>query len=246
MMWRYITALLTVLTLLPSITRFAYADDDRFAVVSIRPSDPHGVVTPRRMGLTTFDTTDTLRTLISLAYGLEPYQVIGGPTWITTKLYHVVGKTETPVSSDQMRPMIALMLAERFQLRSHSGSQLMSVYTLTAGPKASTLANAKPDTPKDGPGAIVKNEKGMVTHGSSMRLFVRSLSVQLQRPVIDKTGLEGFYDIRLTFDETAPNEPQGEYGSIFAALGGVGLKLQSQRLPVQVLVVDAVDYPSEN
>ncbi len=222
------------------------AADEQFSVVSIRPNDPNAMVTLRRMDPTTFDSTHTLKVLIGLAYGLQNYQIIGGPSWLSTQPYHVIAKTDSPASNDQMRRMLAAALRDRFQLQVHNRSELMSVYTLSVSRKGSKLQASKPETPRDGRGAVYKTETGMETHGSSMGLLTTFLTLELHRPVLNKTGLTGIYDIQLKYDEATPTEEQGTLGSIFTAMRQVGLSLKAEKSQVPVLVIDKVEPPSAN
>ncbi len=139
--------------------------------------------------------------------------------------------------------MLAHLLKSRFQLQWHQESQNMPALVLTVARNGPKLTPSKEGTPRDGRGAIQKDLIGVFVHGASMSLFTRYLTGDLGQPVLNKTGLDGIYDFRLKYDSS---DATAQFGSIFTALSEVGLKLESRKEAVPVIVIDRAEHPSEN
>jgi uncharacterized protein (TIGR03435 family) len=123
----------------------------------------------------------------------------------------------------------------------------MAAYVLTVAPGGANLKAAKEGSPRDGRGAIQRTKTSVITRGSTMGLLARWLTLEVSRPVLDRTGLDGAYDIDLKYDAIDVGDSSSpRYGSVFSALNGVGLRLRSERAPVPVLVVDGAQEPSPN
>lgn len=198
-----------------------------------------------------------LRALVEIAYGVRPFQVIGGPGWIDTDGFDIDARPPRDSSnpadpatlSSERRKVgerLRSLLADRFGLTIHSETREQPVYTLVVakgGPKLKEPADKSQNFIRGGRGSII---------GQSvvLRLLVLNLSNQLDRPVIDKTGLTGSYDFELNW--TPDTGPDGhpppsdtDAPSLFTALSDqLGLKLESTRGPVQVWVIDGVGRPS--
>jgi uncharacterized protein (TIGR03435 family) len=230
--------------------------DPEFAVATIKPSDLSTMSPPQQLGPLTFFERGTVRDLICLAYRLEHYQVVGGPPWIDTQRYDVHAKAEAPATRSEICGMLAGLLRNRFQLTSHKASLEMSGYVLIVGRGGPKLTRGKADTPPDGRGAIQIDTSAVVARNATMGLFAHFLTMELERPVLDATGLTDGYDFNLTY---APNtvhlgqrgvdsgdDLSAPPGSIFASVKDIGLALQGKKLKIPVLVVDDVRRPAEN
>jgi uncharacterized protein (TIGR03435 family) len=150
--------------------------------------------------------------------------------------------------------MLALLLAERFQLTIHREVRESPVYSLVAkaGHKLTRAANPT------GPHGVDFRDGGLIIIGraATMEEFAEALSFRVGRHVADRTGLDGRYDFRVEFtpDEAVPRfgdehppagDPDGS--SLFTALQEqIGLRLQATRGPVEIVVVDRVERPTEN
>jgi uncharacterized protein (TIGR03435 family) len=192
----------------------------------------------------------SVRTLITFAYDLEPYQVAGidgANGWTTSNYYNIAALVPGDVAPviGETRKMVQALLTERFQLKFHRETREMPVYDLVVAKGGAKL--------KENPegGSMSMNATEMKFTGAPMQMLVRQLSGigGLDRPVVDKTGLAGKYDfvLKTSFDRaTGVNTgPAGE--SIFTAIEEqLGLKLESQKAPVEILVIDSVSRPSEN
>jgi uncharacterized protein (TIGR03435 family) len=221
----------------------AFAADREFEVSSIRPADFNTFARPLRIGPSTFEVRTNLKELVAIACDVQNYQVTGGPSWVETQRYDVTARTEAPATRDEIRGMLAQLLKSRFQLQWHRESQNMSVLVLTVARNGSKLTASQEGTPRDGRGAIQKDLIGVFAHGASMSLFTRYLTGDLGQPVLDKTGLDGIYDFTLKYDSS---DAAARFGSIFTALSGVGLKLESRKEALPVIVIDRAEHPSEN
>jgi len=228
---------------------------------------------------------ETVASLIQRAYsGRPPVPVSGGPAWVTSDRYRIDAKAERPQSREVMNgPMLQALLEDRFHLRILRESKEVPVYEMTVakgGPKLqravegdclsdpakireARAAGQKP-TPcgiyfgkkKDAPGIVTAN-----TRETSLTAIAKNLSDLLDRPVIDKTGLTGTFDL---YAEFVPDEstPALLGRAMFAPLEGVapepgpsfipalqqqlGLKLEPAKGPRDFLVIDHVERPSEN
>jgi uncharacterized protein (TIGR03435 family) len=143
--------------------------------------------------------------------------------------------------------MLRSLLRDRFNLQVHADSQAMSVYALIVVDRRNTLRDAAKETPRDGIGAIQVGEADVRGRGVTMHLLARYLTLEVDRLVLDQTGLDGHYDFTVSFGEVKPPEGSPEtFGALAYAIKGLGLKLQSKRTTVPVLIVDGAVPPSAN
>ncbi len=202
--------------------------------------------------------------LIVLAYGLHtPDQIVNLPAWASTESFDIKAKTDEETAaamqklSDAERDrkhqqMIQAMLADRFGLKIHRETRQLPVYDLVVakgGPKMKV-------SPAQGPSWSGMSTGYITGQGVPVATLVFNLSNEIDRPVVDKTGLTGNYDFKLTWtpaEARAPADPSAaapdaDSGpSIFSAIEEqLGLKLVSAKGPVDVIVVDHVERPSEN
>jgi uncharacterized protein (TIGR03435 family) len=200
--------------------------------------------------------------------------IAGGPAWISSNRYTIDAKPDSPQSQETMRgPMLQALLEERFHLKVHREIREIAVYELTLASgglklkafqkgscvpidflnlQMSTLESLAPDI------HYCRNagseEGGIVTYeaqGTSLDEFAKVVLTSLDRPVINKTGIGGLFNVRLQYapERTDPAsgaaDPAGP--SIFSAVQQqLGLKLVPARGPGEFLVIDSVERPSEN
>jgi uncharacterized protein (TIGR03435 family) len=195
-------------------------------------------------------TNVTLRQLIERAYSLRPFQ-LAGPVWLGNVGVDIVAKYPAETTNEQRTLMLQALLAERFHLAIHRESKEMSAYALVVaknGPKLTEVQQSATAT---------SNGRGRFQDRAiSMAGLADQLARELERPVVDKTGLTAVYDLKLewTPDDQPAGKSDGAPGapplgpSIFTALQEqLGLKLQTQKAPVEIVVVDHVDRaPVEN
>jgi uncharacterized protein (TIGR03435 family) len=177
------------------------------------------------------------------------------------------------LTPEQRRSILQPLLADRFKLKTHTETKQLPVYELVLAKGGSKLKEANPgDTYANGikgpdgvgRGGMMRMGPGQLTaQGIPMTSLANNLSQQLHRTVIDKTGLTGKYDLELNWmpdqgsdgmfkgpDGSQPHSdaaPDSSGPSIFTALQEqLGLRLQSAKGPVETLVIDHVEMPSEN
>jgi uncharacterized protein (TIGR03435 family) len=251
-----------------------------FDVVSIKQDKSDSHMIRVRTNSDGYSATNiSLKMLLQAAYGIRQDLISGAPNWADSARYDIDAKVAgsdvdalKKLSPEQRRAMLKPVLEERFKLKVHTETKELAVYELVVAKGGSKLKSATPgDTYANG----IKGPDG-TGHAGMMRVsrgeltaqalpissLVNMLSQQLQRTVIDKTGLTGNYDFGLQWTEensdpmfkgpdggpprTEP-APDASGPSIFTALQEqLGLKLQSTKGPVETLVVDSVAMPSEN
>jgi uncharacterized protein (TIGR03435 family) len=191
------------------------------------------------------ETAITLFELIADAYDLRSDQISGGPSWVRADRYDVDAKAEgdAALTKVQQQQMLQALLADRFQLKVHHETKEMPVYALVAVKNGSKLKENSADA--TGPNFVRGTTAGMhmeASHGT-MENLARQLSFSAGRPVMDKTGLTGFY--AFTLDWTSATD--SDLPSVFTAVQEqLGLRLESQKAPVEMLIIDQAERPSEN
>jgi len=233
-----------------------------FEVATIKPSNPNQpgkLFTVKGRQVITINTT--LSDLITFAYDLHARQITGGPDWTEKEKYDITGQPEaqgTP-SMVQLRGMVRQLLTDRFKLAFHREPRELSVYAIVVGPNGHKLT--KNDANPNGlPGMLFRGLGVLPVSNATIAEFAGVMqSAVLDRPVVDKTGLPGRYDftIRWTPDESQfsglgvqvpppSNDPNAPPGLFTAMQEQLGLKLDATRAPVEVVVIDRVEKPSEN
>jgi uncharacterized protein (TIGR03435 family) len=234
-----------------------------FEVASIKPSVPGAPgqgINVGRGGANTFTTLNTpLSELVKFAYGVHAKQVTGGPSWFDSEKFDIVAKPDTAGMPNvaQLQSMVKLLLGERFGLEFHREKKELPAYVITvdkAGVKLTKVETNRGSLPGfggRGPGSIgVQN--------STIPEFAEFMQARLMdRPVVDQTGLTDRYDFTLEWrpdtppraDANSPSLPQNieDRPDIFNAMRQqLGLKIESGKAPVEVLVIDKVTKPTEN
>jgi uncharacterized protein (TIGR03435 family) len=230
-----------------------------------------------------------MRALIRAAYGLfdangkmlpRRVDVTGGPGWLDSDLYDLDAKAEGAAALNQtVGRMLQVFLEDRCKLKVHREARETAVYALTVAKGGPKLKEAAPDScttldlnhprldPQTAPCGfpVMRGNNGNIVadaHGITMGEFAARALGDVDRPVIDKTGVTGRYDIHLEYairaisgpmrvnggeapDVTLPADPAG--ASMFTAVQSqLGLRLVSDKAPIDVIVVDSVERPSEN
>jgi uncharacterized protein (TIGR03435 family) len=225
--------------------------------------------------------------VIRQAYAVQRTQIVGAPDWTETARFDIVAKAEGDIAGagpgappGPLHFMLQDLLADRFKLRTHRETREMPIYALMlarsdrklgAGLRPSTVDCAAmrgrgarggfpagPPPPGERPACGMRMApNGVMAGGVSLAQLTQVLSQVAQRIVVDRTGLEGSFDIDLTF--TPDRMPQGppppgappmpsidpNGPSLFTAVQEqLGLKLESGRAPVEVLVIDHVERPT--
>lgn len=267
----------------------AQAPLPKFEVASVRRNTTNELGFRRGLqpGGTTF-TNAALQQLITAAYNVQPFQIVGGPPWMTTDRFDIVAKLPEGASPDQMNLMLQSLLADRFKLVAHTEQRELPIYTLVKAREDGKLGSAlkpaavdcgpsgrgrggPPPPGPGGPGAApaaglpcraLMAPGRLTAAGQPVEQLARMLAPQLGRPVYDKTGLTGSYDFELVFmPEGGRGMPIGppppgapplppvdpDAPSLFTAIQEqLGLKLEAGRGPVDVIVIDSVQPPTED
>jgi uncharacterized protein (TIGR03435 family) len=230
-----------------------------FAVASIKPSPADELDAIKRSGRSPLFPEQgisisgdrvtvaglTVATLIRAAFNLRASQLSRGPDWIGNDAYDIVASAEGgTLTFEQARTMLQTLLADRFQLKFHKEMKEGVVYALVAGRNRSKLresAAGKYSTRAN----VGSSQIQLTMSGATTAQLCGRLSTFVARPVIDKTGLGGMFDLSLEF---APeNAESSEFPSIFTAVQEqLGLRLESARGPVEIFVIDRVERLSGN
>jgi uncharacterized protein (TIGR03435 family) len=233
-----------------------------FEVATIKPTQDGTHFSIHPTGSGQLVATDvSLAYLIKFAYEVHPRQIVKGPAWLDTDKYDLTAKPdiEGQPSLKQMRTMVQKLLADRFQLAFHREKNELPVYAVTVakgGPKL-TVNSSNPDgNPGYGGGPA-----GMHVMNSTIGEFIGFvLNDSLALPVVDQTGLgSARYNFILKWTpDVSQSQPGGAAGAppavnadappdIFAAMQQqLGLKLESTKAPMDVMVIDHVEKPSPN
>ena len=239
-----------------------------FEVASVKPTDPKsrgGFIGCRtypggRVAISHY----TLAMLIEWAFDVQPFQVSGGPAWMRDYQYRYEIEAVPPSTSksskanpstpkaplnEEQREMLQSLLIDRFQLQFHRETRQGPVYLLTLGkgtPKL-TEVDHKERGEFEWVGSVADrgiNGDGLAGKNISMPVLAQRLSPYLLKPVIDQTGLTGYFDFRI---EYAKDEAQPDVVScILTSLQGIGLKLKPSQGPVETIVIDHAEKPSAN
>ncbi len=236
--------------------------DPAFEVATIKPSKPDAqgrLYNTRPRKFITFNTS--LSNLINFAYGLHVKQIVGGPAWMDEAHFdlEVQPDGEGQPSAEQWKTILKKLLADRFQLKFHYEKRELPVFALVVAQTGPKLTPSDGD-PKDG-GSLLFRALGVLPgQNVSMAEFANVMqSAVLDRPVVDETGLTGRYNFLLkwTPDDSqfgglgikVPPSADGadQAPPLFTAIQEqLGLKLEATRAPVEVMVVDKAEKPSEN
>jgi uncharacterized protein (TIGR03435 family) len=221
-----------------------------------------------------------VRPMITFAYQVAGYQLIGGPAWLTTDRYDINAKLEAVPTSVQpfvpgsttpnpMQIALRKLLEDRFKLRVHRETRELDIYALVmarpgGGPgpglkptsqdcaKAVEAAQRPGPPPPGAPFCGIAGSPGRVKFGGlPASSFATALAGPAGRMVVDRTGMTGSWDFELTFapENRGPDAPPADPNapSFFTAIQEqLGLKLESTKGPVEVLVIDSVEKPTED
>jgi len=184
--------------------------------------------------------------LIINAFGVPTFRISGLPKWANSEFYDVTARANTAADKDQLVRMLQTLLADRFKLKAHWESRELPSYVMTVGKNGAKLQKAAEGQQ---PKPVLLTMGQFSGKRVPIERIVAILSSALQRPVIDRTGLTGEFDL----DARWPGDPSvlpftPEYND--ALISGIqdqlGLKLESQKAPVEILVIDSIERPSEN
>jgi uncharacterized protein (TIGR03435 family) len=192
----------------------------------------------------------SVQTCIKWAYGVQDNQ-ISGPAWIQSEHYDIIAKADKPSTDEQMKLMMQSLLDDRFKLSFHHQSKELKAFVLTV---AKGGAKVSPAAAPDAKPYRQNSANGTVAKSITIQEFADFISGPLQMPVVDETSLPGRYDFTIDFTPYLPDPTHNMDGTkpdttgiLMAALEGeLGLKMESRKTQVDVMVVDHVEKPSAN
>lgn len=218
-----------------------------FEVASIKASDRTAGSWMRLLPGGRLSASSWIKQLIQLAYGLEDYQVSGGPGWLTTQWYDMEAKAAKPdATREEMMAMLRTLLADRFQLQLRRDEREFPIFDLVVDKGGARLR------------PLPEGEKSQCARDNSAICGIRTpaqlaewLRWAAGRPVLDRTGINGRFDILIDFDTYSVRgmTPPPEYDkpSMTAALREqLGLRLEPAKTMLPVLIVEKVERPSGN
>jgi uncharacterized protein (TIGR03435 family) len=235
-----------------------------FDVASVKPSPADaksrrilggpGSTDPGTVTMTNVD----LLSLVTMAYGVNPYQIVG-PDWLGSTRFDIAAKVPPETTLEQYRLMLRNLLADRFKLAIHRDKKEGRQFELLVakgGPKLKESAAESAATdggslqPPPGPPSPPPGYNGPLTlfvRNCSMEQFAARLSGLLGQPVANATGLTGVYEIRLQYS-LAGLQVDAPSATIFDALQEqLGLKLAQKKGTIDLLVIDRVEkVPTAN
>jgi uncharacterized protein (TIGR03435 family) len=235
----------------------------RFEVASVKPNNTDAEPSMRVLpngGIAVISVP--LLNVIVNAYRVPAFRIIDSPEWVRRERFDISARPPEGVPGDSML-MLQGLLAERFKLRAHRETREQPVYSLVMarsdgrfGPRMQrSTTDCSSQTPTAGgagdsacAGLMGVGPAGgtIVSKGQPLARMINALSMAVNQSVVDRTGLEGRFDVELRWSADVNTAPaNGDTPSIFTALQEqLGLKLESARGPVEVLVIDSVERPT--
>ena len=196
---------------------------------------------------------ETAANITQFVYGVHPKQLVGAPSWFFEQRWDVDGYPDVAGEPDykQMQGMYRKLLEERFGLKFHREKRNMSAYVLTVAKSGSKLQKSVDQEAMSDTTYTQWNSQRRVLRVTSTTMpeFVMTLNFDMEKPVVDQTGLTGKWDFLLQWrPDTAPDtgDTNALPGLFTAIQEQVGLKLEGTSAPVEVLVVDRVERPGAN
>jgi uncharacterized protein (TIGR03435 family) len=213
-----------------------------------------------------------LRFILQVVYEVPAFRVTGGPEWVDNERWDIQAKADGPVPESQLHSMMRTLLAERFKLKLRPETRETAGFALVRarpnGPLGPQLRAhpepCPPASPSASPPAIDAAPPCGRMSGSDrvIRISARSLSDfaailarRVARPVVDRTGLAGLYDLDLRWTADArssaplaqaPTAPDDSVSLFTALQEQLGLRLQSERVEAEFLIVERVERPTED
>jgi len=195
-------------------------------------------------------TNSTLKRLIMGAYGVGQNEIVGGPDWLDQDKFDIQAKADPSTDAETLMKMQQALLADRFKLAIRRENKVIPVYVLGIAKNGPKLEKSGPGESSSGNGQGHLEGRNITLAGLAWRL-----GRKLDRPVVDRTGLPGEFNYKLEWtpeEELAkraaqPGAALPDRPSIFVAIQQqLGLKLEPQKAPVEILVIDHAEKPTEN
>jgi uncharacterized protein (TIGR03435 family) len=228
-----------------------------FEVASVKPAAPgaRGGIIRQMPGNQRYLATNVpLRSIMTVAYSVTDRQISGGPSWVGTDPFDIDARAAQSRTPEELHDMLARLIEERFQLKIRHEKKELPIYELVIDKGSPKLTEHDPADLNHPPMELTAD--GLKGVNVTMNYFAFVLSRIHDRNVIDKTGLPGRYDLTLQFAREGPLRNGAEAGrgpveqdgpSIFTALREqLGLRLVPAKGPVDFLVIEHAEKPSDN
>ena len=216
----------------------------RIEVASVKRSEKP----PDNWGFTTghgriFADNVTLKRCIMGAWSIGPNQIVGGPDWLNTERFEIEARADQPVNDDAvLMVLLRGILADRFRLALHHETRPVEAYILEVSSNGPKLQKSP-----GGESVDLSHYGGFDSRNTTMNHFAEVLSRQLDLPVVNRTALNGTFNLKLEWAPDPARQAQDGPPSIYTAIQEqLGLRLRAEKTPVDVLVIDHVEQPAEN
>lgn len=213
-----------------------------------------------------------LRFILQVVYEVPAFRVTGGPEWVDHERWDIQAKADEAVPESQLHSMMRTLLAERFKLQLRTETRGTAGFALVRarpnGPLGPQLRAhpepCPPASPSASPPAIDAappcgrmsgSDRLIRMNARSLSDFAAILARRVARPVVDRTGLAGLYDLDLRWTADArssaplaqaPGAPDDSVSLFTALQEQLGLRLQSERVDADFLIVERVERPTED
>ena len=228
----------------------------KFDVASVRARSGPGPTSVVRGGATpgVFNRENTtVMALVTTSYDLLAFQVEGAPDWTRTRRFDVAARMDPATTPAQTRLMVQSLLEDRFQLKARLESRDMRGLALVQSKPTELGAMMKPskDCSEEVPPPTNTPPRAVRVAGClDMAGMARDVAYQLSTPVIDRTNLTGRFAFQMFYAREGASELAGEASAAPAFTTALqeqlGLKLEPTRGPVEILVIESVQQPTEN
>src|ERR1039457_126821 len=250
----------------PGVTKTLPPVPTEFEVAEIKVSKPGapktGSINPGRIEVFGI----TMKEMLNFAYDVEEEKITGAAKWTDTDNFDLIAKTPTAVPFEDMRVMLQNLIVQKFKFTFHNADQPMPVFALTVGKRTPKLKDADPAnrsactrTPGDGSVTYACQNTTMAQLAEKVRGVAPGY---ITRPMVDLTALKGAFDFAITWtpsqlmggaagrggaDPAMASTPTGGLTFFEAIDKQLGLKLESQKYPQPVMVIDHLErLPAEN
>jgi uncharacterized protein (TIGR03435 family) len=234
-----------------SVAAGAQSTPPSFEVASIRRNDSaSGNSSARNLGSRYTATNVTVVQMLRNAYGIQEFEIAGGPSWVGIDRFDIEATIPPGSKPGDAQLMLQTLLAERFKLTFHREPRQTSIYSLVVAKNGHKLTHGDPaKCPNTSGCGFNASPTQIVGESVSMTQLAARLSRSIGVHVVDNTGLQGLFNLKLEWTVEDQFVGRGATASptIFPAIQQqLGLRLEPTRGPVDTLVIDRVEKPTEN
>ena len=222
-----------------------------FEVVSVKVNKSASGSSSSRIPANRYTASNvTVIQMLRNAFGIQEFQIAGGPGWVGIDRFDVDATIPPDSKPGDAELMLQTLLAERFKLMFHREPRQASIYSLVVAKNGHKLTPGdRAKCPNTGGCGFNASSTQIVGESVSMTQLAARLSRSIGVHVVDNTGLQGLFDLKLQWTVEDQFVGRGATASptIFPAIQEqLGLRLESTRAPVETLVIDRVERPTEN